>query len=73
MTTAARLTALTRQLERLARMDDARARTPEPTAVDRAAFEANWIKMFDQWTDGYSEAERDAEAARWLVLLEAAL
>jgi len=73
VTPAARLAALTHQLEQLARADAARARTPEATAVDRAAFEALWIMKFDQWTDGYSEAERDAEAARWLALLEQAV
>ena len=72
MTTAARLSALQRQLGQLARIDDARARTPEAT-VSFAAFEALWITKFEQWTDGYSEAERDAEAERWLALLEAAL
>jgi len=73
MTPAARLAALTRQLDQLTRTDDARARAPEATAVDRAAFEANWIKMFEQWTSGLSEAEADAEARRWLALLEAAV
>ena len=72
MTTTARLTALQRQIGQLARMDDAPARTPEPT-VSRDAFEALWVTKFDQWTAGYSEAERDAEARRWLTLLEAAL
>jgi len=54
-------------------MDDARARAPEATALTRDAFEAYWVRMFDEWTAGYSEAERDAEAARWLALLEAGL
>jgi len=72
-TTAARLAALARQLDRLAGMDDTRTRTPAATAVDRAAFEANWIKMFEQWTSGLSEAEADAEARRWLALMEQAV
>jgi len=70
VTTTARLTALQRQIGQLARIDDARARTPEPTAVDRAAFEANWRRMFAEWTDGYSDAERDAIAREWLALME---
>ena len=73
MTTTARLTALSREVAQLARMDDARARAPEATALTRDAFEAYWVRMFDEWTAGYSEAERDAEAARWLALLEAGL
>jgi len=73
VTTAARLAALSRQLDQLVRMNAARAHTPEATAVTRAAFEANWRRMFAEWTDGYSELERDAEAERWLALMEAAV
>jgi len=73
MTQAARLAALQRQIGQLVRMNAARARTPEPTPEARAAFEANWRRMFAEWTDGFSEAEADGEARRWLVLLEAAV
>jgi len=73
MTQAARLAALQRQIGQLAGMDAARARTPEPTPEARAAFEALWRTKFHAWTHGYSEAEADGEARRWLALLEQAV
>jgi len=71
--TTARIAALTRQLERLGRMDDARTHPPEATGVTREGFESYWRTKFDAWVAGLTEAEADAEARRWLALQEAAL